>query len=176
MNDRLRENYFVFVRLALMVVLCGYGTMSETDMSGVSVGILLLVSFYIGVMAAKELFRGPMKLVMALVGVVLNSLLVYYGGREFLLLGCCSLFEVLSLFPALDYRWYFAVLLGAWIETPLGFLVQFVVVFAITILYVQHNYIVAGYRERMREDVVTEQNLKKDIREREHASREEIRK
>jgi signal transduction histidine kinase len=176
MSDRLRENYFVFVRLALMVVLCGYGAMSESEATGVSVGILLLVSFYIGVMATKELFRGPIKIVMALVGVVLNSLLVYYGGREFLLLGFCTLFEVLSLFPALDYRWYFASLLGAWIETPLGFLVQLVVVFTIMILYIQHNYIVAGYRKRMREDVVTEQNLKKDIREREHASREEIRK
>ena len=176
MNDRLRENYFVFARLALMVVLCGYGAMSETDMSGVSVGILLLVSFYIGVMATKELFRGRLKLAMALAGAVLNLLLVYYGGREFLLLSYCTLFEVLSLFPELDFRWYFAALLGAWIETPLGFLVQLVVILAIMFLYIQHNYIVAGYRERMREDVVTEQNLKRDMRERENASREEIRR
>ena len=176
MNDRLKENYFVFVRLALMVVLCGYGAMSETDMTGVSVGILLLVSFYIGVMATKELFRGRIKLVMALAGVVLNLLLVYYGGREFLLLSYFTLFEVLSLFPSLDFRWYFAALPGACIETPLGFLMQLVIILAIMFLYIQHNYIVAGYRERMREDVVTEQNLKRDMREREHASREEIRR
>lgn len=176
MSDRLRENYFVFVRLALMVLLCVYGAMNETDVTGVSAGILLLVSFYIGVMATKELFRGWRKVALAMVGVVLNLLLVYSGGREFLLLGYCTLFEVLSLFPVIDHRWYFVALLGAWIETPLGFLVQFIAVFTIMMLYIQHNYIVAGYRERMREDVVTEQNLKKDIREREHASREEIRK
>ena len=87
MSDRLRENYFVFVRLALMVVLCGYGAMSETEATGVSVGILLLVSFYIGVMATKELFRGWPKLAMAMLGAVLLLLLVYFGGREFLPLG-----------------------------------------------------------------------------------------
>ena len=176
MSDRLRENYFVFVRLALMVVLCAYGAMGETEGTGVSVGILLLVSFYIGVMATKELFGERAKLLMTLAGVALNLLLVYIGGREFIILAYCTLFEVLSLFPALDFRWYFVALLGAWIETPLGFTAQIVVVFVILIVYIQHNYIVADYRKRMREDVVTEQNLKKNIREREHASREEIRK
>ena len=62
MSDRLRENYFVFVRLALMVVICAYGAMGETEGTGVSVGILLLVSFYIGVMATKELFGERAKL------------------------------------------------------------------------------------------------------------------
>ncbi|MBR6020555.1 MAG: hypothetical protein IK055_10110 [Lachnospiraceae bacterium] len=176
MSDRLRENYFVFVRLALMVVLCAYGAMGETEGTGVSVGILLLVSFYIGVMATKELFGERAKLLMTLAGVALNLLLVYIGGREFIMLAYCTLFEVLSLFPALDFRWYFVALLGVWIETPLGFTAQIVVVFVILTVYIQHNYIVADYRKRMREDVVTEQNLKKDIREREHASREEIRK
>ena len=176
MSDRLRENYFVFVRLALMVVLCVYGAMGETEGTGVSVGILLLVSFYIGVMAMKELFGERAKLLMTLAGVALNLLLVYIGGREFILLAYCTLFEVLSLFPALDFRWYFVALLGVWIETPLGFTAQIVVVFVILTVYIQHNYIVADYRKRMREDVVAEQNLKKDIREREHASREEIRK
>ncbi len=176
MNDRLRENYFVFVRLALISALCCYGAINNAEETGVSVGILLLVSFYIGVMAIKELFSARTKLLMALVGAVLNILLLYFGGREFCLLAFCTFFEVMSQFPSLDYRWYFVALLGVWIETPLGTLVQLIAVFSMMVLYMQHNYIVAGYRERMREDVLTEQNLKRDMREREHASREEIRK
>ena len=176
MSERLRENYFVFVRLALMVVLCCYGAVHNAEETGVSVWILLLVSFYIGVMATKELAGARVKRWMTLAGAVLNILLLWLGGREYCLLAYCTLFEVLSLFPSLDYRWYFVSLLGIWIDTPVGYPAQAVVIFTMMTVYIQHNYIVAGYRERMREDVLTEQSLKRDMREREHASREEIRR
>ncbi|MBQ6660931.1 MAG: hypothetical protein IJM57_05835 [Lachnospiraceae bacterium] len=176
MNDRLRENYFVFVRLALMLALCCYGMIDNSEETGVSVGMLLLVSFYLGVMSTKELVGARIRMLMAFAGVILNLLLVYYGGREFFLLAFCTMFEVLSLFPEIDFKWYFVALLGVFVETPAGFLLQGLVIVSMMVLYLQHNYIVAGYRERMREDVLTEQNLKRDMREREHASREEIRK
>ena len=88
MGERLKNNYFLIVRIIMIAgfSVCGFVEIEDYE-TGVSVLILLLVSFYIGVMATKELFHGWPKLAMALVGVVLNALLVYFGGREFLLLG-----------------------------------------------------------------------------------------
>ena len=55
MNERVRDNYFLVVRIALLVALSVYGVMNLLESTGVSFRVLLLVSFYIGIMAVKEL-------------------------------------------------------------------------------------------------------------------------
>ncbi|MBR6173886.1 MAG: hypothetical protein IKQ49_12080, partial [Eubacterium sp.] len=84
--------------------------------------------------------------------------------------------ELLSLFPELDFKWYFVPLIGILVESPYSFAVQLVVALMMAILYIQNNYVVAGYRKQMREDVLTEQSLKKDIRERESATKAELKR
>ena len=106
MNERLRENYFVFIRLALMVVLCLYGLVDEARTTGVSVRVLLLVSFYIGFMSLKELKIGKTRgLCMALA--VLIYLVIFYFYREsFYLLGILTAFEILTMFSEADIKCY----------------------------------------------------------------------
>ena len=181
MNDRIKDNYFVFARLAILLALVAYSIMSHMEMSsgkttGVSIRVLLLVSLYIGLMAAKELFGTAVRRALTAAGALVCILLISYEGMSFLLLAFFTVYEFLSLFPELDYRWYFVPLLGTLVETPYSFPVQILVAVMMAALYVQNNYVVAGYRKQMQEDVLTEQNLKKDIRERESATRAELKR
>ena len=179
MNDRIKDNYFVFARLAILLALVAYSIMSHMEMSsgkttGVSIRVLLLVSLFIGFMAVKELFSVPVRRYLTAAGMLTWALLISMEGKAFWVLGFFCGFECLSLFPKLDYKWYFALLIGVFVETPATLPLRLVIILMLAILYVQHNYVVVDYRRRMKEDVLTEQSLKKDMREREVATRAEL--
>lgn len=179
MNDRIKDNYFVFARLAILLALVAYSVMSHMEMSdvkttGVSIRVLLLVSFFIGFMAVKELFSIPVRRYLTAAGMLVWALLISLAGKAFWVLGFFCGLEFLSLFPKLDYKWYFALLIGVFVETPAALPLRLVLILMLAILYVQHNYVVADYRRRMKEDVLTEQSLKRDMREREVATKAEL--
>ena len=179
MNDRIKDNYFVFARLAILLALVAYSIMSHMEMSsgkttGVSIRVLLLVSLFIGFMAVKELFSVPVRRYLTAAGMLVWALLISLEGKAFWVLGFFCGFEFLSLFPKLDYKWYFALLIGVFVETPATLPLRLVIILMLAILYVQHNYVVVDYRKRMKEDVLTEQSLKKDMREREVATKAEL--
>ena len=176
MNERLRENYFVMIRILSMLLLCCYGMLCAQDKTGVSLLILLLVSFYIGVMSLKELLTVKKKKMLSFVGVIIYLFLIYFGGEEFYLLGFFTLYEIMSLFPSISFPWYFLPLIGTFIETSIGFLLQLVVTFMMAIVYIQHNFVVTGYQRLMKEDVLVEQNLKKDMAVKEYAAKAELKK
>ena len=179
MNDRIKDNYFVFARLAILLALVAYSIMSHMEMSsgkttGVSIRVLLIVSLFIGFMAVKELFSVPVRRYLTAAGMLVWALLISLEGKAFWVLGFFCGFEFLSLFPKLDYKWYFALLIGVFVETPATLPLRLVLILMLAILYVQHNYVVVDYRKRMKEDVLTEQSLKKDMREREVATKAEL--
>ena len=176
MNEQIRNSYFIFVRLVLLLTLSACSVMNELKETGVSLRILLLVSFYIGLMAVKELFRLPVKRIITAAGALAWLALICFEGMSFWLLGFFTANELLSLFPELDFKWYFVPMIGTLVESPYSFPVQLVTAFMMAILYIQHNYVVAGYRKQMKEDVLTEQSLKKDMREKESAARAELKR
>ncbi|MBQ9200361.1 MAG: hypothetical protein IJ141_09310 [Lachnospiraceae bacterium] len=176
MNERLKDNYFVFVRILLMLILCVYGIMNMIQTTGVSVWILLLVSFYIGAMTVKEIFDGRGRIYLLLVAILFLCLIIYFGKSTFLMLVFFTVLEVFSLFPKIDFKWYFLPILGSFIESPLGWGTQLVLVAMMVVIYIQHNFVVKDYKKRMQEDVRVEQSLKKDMQRQEYASKEELRK
>lgn len=176
MNDRIRKNYFIFIKLALIVVFSIYGFISETEESGVSVTVLLLVSFFIGLMSVKELFDGKKKTIMVILALLVFFAIVYVGEKSFYFMGLFCAYELLSLFSGIDYKWYFLPLFGAFIDTSMGFLLQFVVVLMLAIIYVQQNYVVIDYQKRMQEEVKVEQNLKRDMRNCEFETKVEMKR
>ena len=163
-----------------MLALVAYSIMSHMEMSsektttGVSIRVLLLVSFFIGVMAVKELFGITVRRYLTAAGMLTWAVLISLEGKGFWVLGFFCGFEFLSLFPKLDYPWYFALLIGVFVETPASLPLRLVLILMLAVLYVQHNYVVVDYRRRMKEDVLTEQSLKRDMREREVATRAEL--
>lgn len=175
MSDRFRDNYFVFVRMALILVLSLYGVLNETAQSGVSFGILLLVSFYIGVMSAKELLV-KQKVVLTCLGALILALLLYFGGMSFYLLIYSTAFEFISLFEGADFKWYLLPVAGCILSPDDSILLVFLVVLVMAVLYIQNNLVINGYKKRMQEDVYAEQSLKRDMRERETVAKAELKR
>ena len=58
MSEHIRDKYFLLIKLVLLIVFSIYGIINTADKTGVSVKILLLVSFYIGAIAVKEFMTG----------------------------------------------------------------------------------------------------------------------
>ena len=176
MSEKIRESYFVFIRLTLLVVLSLYGIFNEAKATGVSLKILLVVSFYISLMSIRELTSGTKKKIIAFLGIILFFAVFYFGKESFYLLGIFSVYEILSLFPKLDYKWYFAPLLFSVFDLAAGNIIRPVVIFMMSILYIQHNYVIKGYQKRLYEDIEAEHKLKKDMREQEYAAKEKMKR
>lgn len=176
MSERIREYYFIFIRLALIVVFSLYGMICEAKQTGVSVKILLLVSFYICLMSLKEINVGKKRMVCALAGVLFYLIIFYLSRESFYLLGILTVFEILSLFPELDVKWYLAPLAIIVYDISVGDITRPLIIILLSILYIQHNFVIKGYQSRLHEDIEVEQNLKKNMREQEYAVKEEMKR
>ena len=176
MSENIRDKNFLLIKLTLLVVFSVYGIMNAVHETGVSVKILLLVSLYIGCLAAKEFLKGTKKLICLVASCVVFVLLIYMGGRYFIPFGFLSIYEILSLFPDIDHRVYFAPLILTIIETPIGFLTLFVIVFMMATLYIQQNYVIRELIKRNKSDLETEQNLKKEMQYQEYSAKAELNK
>ena len=174
MSEKTRDHFFIIARLFIMLVLCAYGLLNTIDKSGVSIGVLLLVSFYIGAMTVKEIVSGKIKALLTVTGVLLLCAILYYGRWAFFLLAFYTIYELLSLFPVIDYKWYYLPLAGIFIDTSSEFINNMVTVFIMAVFYIQNNYVVTGYRQRKMEDDRIEQQLKKDMERQEYTAKNEI--
>ena len=176
MSENIRDKNFLLIKLTLLIVFSVYGIMKTVDGTGVSVKVLLLVSLYIGCMAAGEFFTGIRKVICIIASCVIFVMLVIFAGRYFVPFGFLSIYEILSLFPDIDHRVYFAPLIFTIIETPIGFLTLFVMVFMMATLYIQQNYVVKELINRTKDDLETEQNLKKEMQHQEYSAKAELNK
>ena len=176
MSENIRDKNFLLIKLTLLIVFSVYGIMNAVHETGVSVKILLLVSLYIGCLASKEFLKGSKKVICLIASCIIVALLVYMGGRYFVPFGFLSIYELLSLFPDIDHRFYFVPLIGTVIDTPIGFLTLFVIVFMMATLYIQQNYVIRELIKRNQSDLETEQNLKKEMQYQEYSAKAELNK
>ena len=176
MSENIRDKNFLLIKLTLLIVFSVYGIMNAVHETGVSVKILLLVSLYIGCLASGEFFKGKKRVICLIESCVVVGLLIYMGGRYFVPFGFLSAYEILSLFPDLDYKFYFVPLVGTIVETPIGFLTLFVIVFMMATLYIQQNYVIRELIKRNKSDLETEQNLKKEMQFQEYSAKAELNK
>lgn len=174
MTNKVRNNYFVAVRLGFLFAFSALSIISSSE-AGVSLPILLLGLFFISCMLAKELANGLWKIPAYIVGVVLTGLLIYFGGRGFLLLAFYLAFEVLAEIKA-SVKWYAVIVLAAFAPNPYGVGMQVVVVSMLAILYIQHYFIINEYKKQMMKETIIEQDLKKNIYRMDEESKAEIRK
>ena len=85
MKERTKENFFILVRIALIFGLAAYGTMNLFLQAGVSVGMLLLVAFFISVLIVREVFPKPYRKWFLLLSVILYALILYLEPEHFLM-------------------------------------------------------------------------------------------
>lgn len=175
MNERLRENFFLAVRILLLVIIEIYIVLSQSILTGASYGVFLLLALFVGAMAGKELVEKKKRWMLLAAAVFLWFVILAVLGTDFVLLGVLIGYEILYLIRP-GFFYYCIPIAVACVPGKVGIEVQFVVSVLIGLLYVQHDFVVVSYKEQTREDTLTEQKLKRDLHEREHELREEISK
>ncbi len=175
MGKFIKENYYILVRVALMLIYSMYGLLENVGQTGVPLGILLLVALYISFMTLKELTKGLGKLLFLALALSVNIALILFGGSGFILLACLLGFEIIAFFKG-RAPLYFLMYLFLFADTTVGKLTGFIVITMLIIFYLQHEYVVAGYEKRMYEDTILQQGLKREYENREYEVRSELKK
>jgi len=190
MGEQLKKNYFMIVRIILMLSfgIGGYLKMDKAT-TGVSVLILLLIAFFIAAMsllATNE--KNPdydntrsdkSKIILGiaslLTGAGLFTAMMLVGGKSFILLGFYLIYEAFIFFKVPAF--FFFLPLGlVFIDTPIGFLAQFLILSMMTGCYIQQEFVVSSYKKQIQEETILEQGLKRDMETREQATKAELKR
>lgn len=175
MGEQFRNNYFLAVRIGLLLVLEIYIVLSQSVLTGASARVLLLLALFVGTMAGKELVGKKKKAIFFVVTVLLLAIMIMNLGKGFLLLGTFWCYEILTVVrPRL--LWYFVPVLITCIPNGENVYIQVIIGLLLGIIYIQHDFVVESYLQQTKEDNIMEQHLKRDIYQREHEMQEEIRK
>ncbi len=175
MGEKLREQYFLILRIGLLLILEGYIIISQSILTGASEWVLLLLALFIGAVACKELAVKKYKLIFLGVAVVLWLVTILIAGKDFVLIGVYLGYEVLSYFKP-QMLWYFLPLGFAFLTDSSYVTIALLISLLIGIIYFQHDFVIASYRRQTKEDTIAEQVLKHSISRREHEMQEEVKK
>ena len=174
--ERLKSHYFVLVRLFLMVTFGAYGFVERPENTQVSAWVLLLVAMYLASMALFEIVPKKCKFICLVFSAGFFATLMALGETEFMLLGFVIIYDLLSLFEDLEARIYLIPVIGFLLPGPVNIVTRLIAVSLTAIVYLQHNYVIRSYRKQMLEDTITEQNLKRDMQQKEYAAKMEQRR
>lgn len=175
MGEQLRDHYFLAVRIGLLLVLELYIVLSQSVLTGASARVLLLLALFIGVIAGKELVERRKRIFFLVAAAVLFFLTILLLGNAFLLLGVFLCYEILTeLKPGM--AWYALPIGIACIPGEIDVYVQIIIALLVSVIYVQHDFVVESYRRQTREDTLAEQSLKHRMSRREHELQEEVQK
>lgn len=175
MGEQFRDNYFLAVRMGLVLVLEIYIVLWQSVLTGASAWVLLLLALFLGAIAAKELVK-PQKQVVFLIGAAaVLYFIILLLGNEFILLGIFLCYEFLTYFK-LKILWYIFPVGMAFIPNEINAYMQIILGLLMGIIYLQHNFVVESYRQQAKEDTVAEQSLKHSIYRREKEMQEEVRR
>lgn len=175
MGEQLRDNYFLAVRIGLLLVLEIYIVLSQSVLTGASVRVLLLLALFVGTLAGKELVEKKKRVLFFVMAVLLLAIMVTNLGKTFLLLGIFLCYEILTCVKPKLF-WYVMPFLLTCIPSEMDVYVQMIIGLLLGIIYIQHDFVVESYRQQTKEDNIVEQHLKRDMYQREHEMQEEIRK
>ncbi|MCR5431037.1 MAG: hypothetical protein K6E95_00600 [Lachnospiraceae bacterium] len=144
--------------------------------AGVSVETFLLVSVFIGLMSVKELVGKKVRLLLMAGAAVTLMAMCVKCGNGFMILIPLVIYEIMVQFPGIPLPVYFLPLALAVLDSPVGIVTRIIGLSMLSIIYVQHVFIIKKYKKRMIEDTVLEQGLKRDIRENEYAAKNELKR
>ncbi|MCR5206751.1 MAG: hypothetical protein K6E47_17110 [Lachnospiraceae bacterium] len=190
MGEQLKKNYFMIVRIILMLSfgIGGYLKMDKAT-TGVSVLILLLIAFFIAAMSLlatnektpeydntrSDLSKNILGIIALLVGAGLFTAMMLIGGKSFILLGFYLIYEAFIFFKVPAYCFFLPLGL-VFIDTPIGFLAQFLILSMMTGCYIQQEFVVSSYKKQIQEETILEQGLKRDMETREQATKAELKR
>lgn len=173
MTERLRGSFFLVTRILLLLVLEIYIVFSQSILTGASYRVLLLLALFVGTMAGKELTEKRLRWIFIGAALFVWLLMIQTLGREFLILGILLYYEIITLLRP-KITWYGIPLVMACVPSGIGVAVQMMFTLFLGLLYIQNDFVVSSYREQTKEDIMSEQRLKRDLYEKEHEYREEM--
>ena len=190
MGEQLKKNYFMIVRIILMLSfgIGGYLKMDKAT-TGVSVLILLLIAFFIAAMSLlatneknpdydntrSDKSKNILGIASLLTGAGLFTAMMLVGGKSFILLGFYLIYEAFIFFKVPAFCFFLPLGL-VFIDTPIGFLAQFLILSMMTGCYIQQEFVVSSYKKQIQEETILEQGLKRDMETREQASKAELKR
>lgn len=175
MEKQFQWDFFLAVRMGLLLVLEIYIVVSHYILAGVSAWVLLLLAFFTGASAGKELAEKKGRWIMAGVSCILCVCIIWFLGKEFLLLGIYTIFEMLYIVKP-GILWYFIPVILAFVPGWDATGAQILEILILGIVYIQNDFVVDYYKEIVKNDVVSSQQLKKNLYKKEDELREEINK
>ena len=96
--ERLKNHYFVLVRLFLMVTFCAYGFVERPENTQVSAWVLFLMAMYLASMCIFEIVPRKYRFILLIMASGFFSALMALGETGFMLLGFVIVYDFLSLF------------------------------------------------------------------------------
>ena len=177
MGDQLKKNLHILIRLAIVVSFIIYGAVGyfgNEERTGVSFGILLLVSLFFSLIAAKELLEKGKVIALVAAAVVL-AVLLFYGGNAFILLVWYLSFEFLSIFKA-NLIFFFLPYIWLFVGVPENVGLRIVLMTLLAVCYIEYEFGIAPYRKQVLEETAARQGLKRDLENTENTARAEMKK
>ena len=175
MEERVRNNYFILLRIGLLLILEIYIVLSQSVLTGASEKVLLLLALFISVIAGKELADKNIQILFLMVAGVLLGFILTILGTKFILIGIFLCYEVLTYFRP-NLFWYFIPLGFNLVPSETDGLLQLIITVLIGVIYYQHDFVVESYHRQTKEDTIIEQELKHSLNRREYEMQEEVRK
>ncbi|MBR3599075.1 MAG: hypothetical protein IKL53_04270 [Lachnospiraceae bacterium] len=175
MSEQLRDNYFLAVKIIMLIALELYIALTKNVLTGASGMVLLLLALLIGCFSLVQLFD-KLRRWMCLCGCIILLIVITTNiDKAFVLLGICLAYDIISYFQP-GFIWYFTPLIFGIMGSDINSYVRILACLFIGIIYIQHDFIVESYRKQTVEDTLSEQQLKKNIYKKEHEMQEEMRK
>ena len=186
LNEKTFKNdYFLIVRIIILILFSIYGLLDINKETGVSAGVLLLISLFIFSVCICEFFDGKKRIFFLLAEALILIILLHTGGISFIFLGAFLYYEILIYLKA-GKIWYCMIYLLVIFEN--NFLnrlfgeisleehVQIIIVTFMLLFYMQHEFVVTSYERQMMEDTITQQGMKRDMQSQATEVREQMKK
>lgn len=87
MTEKIRETYFLVVRVLLILVMEIYIVITQEKMTGASYRMLLLLALFLGCMVGKEMLEHQSKWIFYICSLIVLGLLIKGYGMEYSMLG-----------------------------------------------------------------------------------------
>lgn len=183
MIEQIRENYFLAVKTLLVLAGEICLLVIEFEQTGASGRMLLLLALFFGLFAGEELSKGRVKACFLAALIIAFSFLFLLYGENFWLLGILLMYEVISFgkslledrfFRHFSVIWYLFPMILMWVPKEGSLFFRITLILLVAIIYIQHDFVVTSYQKEVRENSLSEQQLKKNMHYRENALREEM--
>ena len=175
MSEQLRDNYFLAVKIIMLIALELYIALTKNVLTGASGMVLLLLALLIGCFSLVQLLDKLRRWMCLCWCIILLIVITTNIDKAFVLLGICLAYDIISYLKP-SFIWYFTPLIFGIIGSDINSYVRILACLFIGIIHIQHDFIVESYRKQTVEDTLSEQLLKKNIYQKEHQMQEEMRK